>query len=90
VSRDVTLIKVADKTLFRGNTPLTRMLESVLRLVSGDFLTRSLGPTIARITQDTNDAALIINDKPNEKAVDRIWTLVIQCWEDMYGKSSSC
>jgi hypothetical protein len=78
---------LADKTLFRGNTPLTKMLESIMRLISPDFLARSIGPTISRIEHvSKTDTPLIVDGKPDRVAVERVWKLIEGCWSDMYRK----
>lgn len=64
------------------------MLESIMRLVSPSFLTRSIGPTITRIVQLSKvDAPLIVDEKPDRVAVQRVWNLIEDCWADMYGTS---
>ncbi|ODN98139.1 hypothetical protein I350_07782 [Cryptococcus amylolentus CBS 6273] len=65
-------------TLFRNNTPLTRSLESAMKVLCADFLRLSIGPTISTILE--NDIE-VRSDKLN--VMDR---LVKGCWGDMYAQ----
>lgn len=63
------------------------MLESIMRLISPEFLARSIGPTISRIEQVAKaDTPLIVDGKPDRVAVERVWKLIEGCWSDMYGR----
>jgi hypothetical protein len=61
-------------TLFRSNTPLSKLLEATMRLTCGEFLRQSLGRTVAQ---------LIVSD--NTGSVD---AMVQNCWDEAYGKQN--
>ncbi|OCF57523.1 hypothetical protein L486_04981 [Kwoniella mangroviensis CBS 10435] len=68
--------KANGDTLFRGNSPMTRLLEATMRLVCFDFLRLSIGPTVQVILENKIEAT-------NENTRN-ILKLLDDCWEDMY------
>lgn len=85
---DHLLTFVAEKTLFRSNTPLSKLLESTIRLLSQDFLIRSIGPTIARLAlcSSTSGTILSSDNTPIQEELVKVSELVEACWADMYGE----
>lgn len=77
----------ADRTLFRGNTPLSKLLESTLRMLCRDFLVQSLGPAIGRLSDCVDGAGRVIRDDgvTDVNELERVWQLVESCWTDIYG-----
>ncbi|WVF67440.1 hypothetical protein IAT40_002196 [Kwoniella sp. CBS 6097] len=73
--------KQSGETLFRSNTPLTRLLEATMRLVCGDFLRLSIGPTVTKILEHEVEFA------PEDFRL--ILRLVRECWDDMYTQRGS-
>ncbi|ODN87443.1 hypothetical protein L198_07070 [Cryptococcus wingfieldii CBS 7118] len=65
-------------TLFRNNTPLTRSLESAMKVLCVDFLRLSIGPTISTILENDIEVR-----SDNLNVMDR---LVKGCWADMYAQ----
>ncbi|WWC63382.1 uncharacterized protein I303_105982 [Kwoniella dejecticola CBS 10117] len=70
--------KASGDTLFRGNTPMTRLLEATMRLVCFDFLRLSIGPTITVILDNE-----LVASHENTRSVIK---LLDDCWEDMYSQ----
>ncbi|WVQ95027.1 hypothetical protein IAU59_002119 [Kwoniella sp. CBS 9459] len=69
------------ETLFRSNTPLTRLLEATMRLVCGDFLRLSIGPTVTKILEHE------VEFTPEDFRL--VLRLVRECWDDMYTQRGS-
>ncbi|WWC71489.1 uncharacterized protein I206_105447 [Kwoniella pini CBS 10737] len=70
--------KASGDTLFRGNTPMTRLLEATMRLVCFDFLRLSIGPTISVILENE-----MVVSHENTRSIIK---LLDDCWEDMYSQ----
>ncbi|WVW85537.1 hypothetical protein I302_107575 [Kwoniella bestiolae CBS 10118] len=68
--------KASGDTLFRGNSPMTRLLEATMRLVCFDFLKSSIGPTVNVVLENEIEA-----NNENTRSVVKI---LDDCWEDMY------
>ncbi|OCF31566.1 hypothetical protein I316_06765 [Kwoniella heveanensis BCC8398] len=73
--------KQSGETLFRSNTPLTRLLEATMRLVCGDFLRLSIGPTVTKILEHE------VEFTPEDFRL--VLRLVRECWDDMYSQRGS-
>ncbi|WWC90637.1 uncharacterized protein L201_005573 [Kwoniella dendrophila CBS 6074] len=70
--------KASGDTLFRGNTPMTRLLEATMRLVCFDFLRLSIGPTINYILEHEIEVSNGYGRTMNK--------LLNECWENMYAQ----
>ncbi|WRT68485.1 uncharacterized protein IL334_005461 [Kwoniella shivajii] len=73
--------KSSGDILFRGNSPMTRLLEATMRLVCFDFLKLSIGPTITLILENEIEAN-IENTRTIMKVLD-------YCWDHMYTQRGS-
>lgn len=87
---DLIFTLVAGSTLFRSNTPLSKTLEVLMRMMCIDFLEVSVGPTIAKVVRERITANLFSKgagaDGPVSKStLNKLTSLIESCWQNMYG-----
>jgi hypothetical protein len=78
-------ISLAPETLFRSNTPFTRLLDATMRLYAHDFLQTALGPCV----RDIVDMGLELETHPARESnssddVAILAELVSRLWSDIY------
>ncbi|EIW68217.1 hypothetical protein TREMEDRAFT_63381 [Tremella mesenterica DSM 1558] len=76
-------------TLFRGYTPFSKLLESAMRLSAKEFLEKSIGPTIQRITGGRfvlryTDHGTSDHTRLDSESVMYVLGLATSCLEDLY------
>lgn len=70
---------------------MSKLLEATLRLLSEDFLRRSIGPTVARLAEETglgSGSLIAQTGEPFYDEVSRVAEHIEACWADLYGKSA--
>lgn len=70
--------------LFRGNTLLTKSLDSYMRRVGKEYLTAVLGPVIKDINEKDPDCEVDPNRVNNERALERNWQRLLQSTQDIW------
>ncbi|KAL1413341.1 hypothetical protein Q8F55_001100 [Vanrija albida] len=76
-------------TLFRSNTPLSKTLEVLMRMMCEEFLDVSIGPTIRRVVNERISTSSFVSgptgdSSANRQSVRGLSDLVESCWRDMY------
>ncbi|TXT15617.1 hypothetical protein VHUM_00120 [Vanrija humicola] len=77
-------------TLFRSNTPLSKTLEVLMRMMCEEFLDVSIGPTIRRVVNERIVTSSFVSGPTGDSSSNRqsargLSDLVESCWKDMYG-----
>lgn len=70
--------------LFRGNTLLTKSLDSYMRRVGKEYLLAALGPTIREINEKDPDCEVDPNKVNNERGLERNWHRLLQATQDVW------
>ena len=70
--------------LFRGNTLLTKSLDSHMRRVGREYLLAVLGPTIRDINEKDPDCEVDPNRVASERGLDRNWERLLQSTRDVW------
>lgn len=70
--------------LFRGNTLLTKSLDSHMRRVGKEYLIEVLGPTIRDINEKDPDCEVDPNRVPNDRALERNWQKLLLATHDVW------
>lgn len=70
--------------LFRGNTLLTKSLDSYMRRVGKDYLLTVLGPLIKDINDKDPDCEVDPNKVANERVLERNWQRLLQTTQDIW------
>ncbi|KAL1310562.1 hypothetical protein AAFC00_000841 [Neodothiora populina] len=70
--------------LFRGNTLLTKSLDTYMRRVGREYLLAALGPTIRDINEKDPDCEVDPNRVANERALERNWAKLLQFTQEVW------
>ena len=70
--------------LFRGNTLLTKSLDTHMRRVGGDFLTFAIAAAVNAINEKDPECEVDPNKVPNSHQMERNWTRLIATTEAVW------
>lgn len=77
----------AAATLFRANTPLTKLLETAMRIYAYEYVRAAVGPTV----RDICERGLVLEDSPgrdiSENRLEALTPFVQSLWDDIYSTS---
>lgn len=81
------LLRTAAATLFRANTPLTKLLETAMRVYAYEYVRTAVGPTV----RDICDRGLVLEEVQGRDVgtnhSEVLSPFVQSLWEDIYSKS---